>query len=131
MQDEVDLQRNQAVVATEAPEISGLSENKLASMLLKRRQQEYKDRDYDSDDDLRKEMLTYDDRLTFVNKVDYKLFHTEAVEKAKTADSEGKVDEDAEQQRLPIILHEREIMENIENFLVTIVCGETGSGKST
>ena len=66
-------------------------------MLLKRRQQEYKDRDYDSDDDLRKEMLTYDDRLTFVNKVDYKLFHTEAVEKAKTADSEGKVDEDAEQ----------------------------------
>jgi len=33
--------------------------------------------------------------------------------------------------QLPIILHEREIMENIENFVVTIVCGETGSGKST
>jgi len=32
---------------------------------------------------------------------------------------------------LPIIMHEREIMENIENFVVTIVCGETGSGKST
>jgi len=32
---------------------------------------------------------------------------------------------------LPIVLHEREIMENIENFVVTIVCGETGSGKST
>ena len=29
------------------------------------------------------------------------------------------------------MLHEREIMENIENFMVTIVCGETGSGKST
>jgi ATP-dependent RNA helicase DHX37/DHR1 len=28
-------------------------------------------------------------------------------------------------------MHEREIMENIENFVVTIVCGETGSGKST
>jgi len=28
-------------------------------------------------------------------------------------------------------MHEREIMENIENFLFTIVCGETGSGKST
>ena len=33
--------------------------------------------------------------------------------------------------QLPIVLHEREIMENIENFIVTIVCGETGSGKST
>jgi len=32
---------------------------------------------------------------------------------------------------LPIVMHEREIMENIENFVVTIVCGETGSGKST
>lgn len=28
-------------------------------------------------------------------------------------------------------MHEREIMENVENFVVTIVCGETGSGKST
>jgi len=33
--------------------------------------------------------------------------------------------------QLPIIFHEREIMENIENNVVTIVCGETGSGKST
>lgn len=33
--------------------------------------------------------------------------------------------------QLPIVMHEREIMENIENFVVTIVCGETGSGKST
>ena len=52
------------------PEISGLSENKLAALLLKRKQQDYKDREYDSDDDLRKEMLTYDDRLTFVNHTD-------------------------------------------------------------
>lgn len=37
------------------PGVSGLSENKLASLLLKRRLQDYKDRDYDSDDDLRKE----------------------------------------------------------------------------
>lgn len=36
-----------------------------------------------------------------------------------------------DQQKLPIVLHEREIMENIDNFMVTIVCGETGSGKST
>ncbi len=33
--------------------------------------------------------------------------------------------------KLPIVFHEREIMENIENNIVTIVCGETGSGKST
>ena len=39
--------------------------------------------------------------------------------------------EEASQDKLPIVLHEREIMENIENFMVTIVCGETGSGKST
>jgi len=32
---------------------------------------------------------------------------------------------------LPIVFHEREIMESLENNLVTIVCGETGSGKST
>ena len=32
---------------------------------------------------------------------------------------------------LPIIYHEREIMENVINNIVTIVCGETGSGKST
>jgi HrpA-like RNA helicase len=29
------------------------------------------------------------------------------------------------------VLHEREIMEQVENFVVTVVCGETGSGKST
>ena len=79
-------------------------------------------------------MLTYDDRLTFVNKLDSKLFCTENKaekdDKDKTAATVDKEQEDAEQ-RLPIILHEREIMENIENFLVTIVCGETGSGKST
>jgi HrpA-like RNA helicase len=33
--------------------------------------------------------------------------------------------------KLPIIYHEREIMENVINNIVTIVCGETGSGKST
>ena len=32
--------------------------------------------------------------------------------------------------KLPIVFHEREIMENIENNIVTIICGETGSGKS-
>ena len=32
---------------------------------------------------------------------------------------------------LPVFMHEREILEGIENNLVTIICGETGSGKST
>ena len=43
-----------------------------------------------------------------------------------------KVEEDKEEKKaLPIIYHEREIMESLENNIVTIVCGETGSGKST
>ena len=33
--------------------------------------------------------------------------------------------------KLPIVFHEREILENIVNNVVTIICGETGSGKST
>ena len=33
--------------------------------------------------------------------------------------------------KLPITFHEREIMENVEASLVTLICGETGSGKST
>ncbi len=32
---------------------------------------------------------------------------------------------------LPILSHEHEILELIENNLVSIICGETGSGKST
>ena len=61
-------------MASEKPEISGLSENKIAAFLYKQRQQDYKDREYDSDDDLRKEMMTFDDRLTFINKLDRKIF---------------------------------------------------------
>ena len=38
------------------------------------------------------------------------------------------MDKDA---KLPIVFHEREIMETLTNNIVTIVCGETGSGKST
>lgn len=32
---------------------------------------------------------------------------------------------------LPVKMHEREILESIEDNIVTVVCGETGSGKST
>ena len=32
---------------------------------------------------------------------------------------------------LPVRMKEREIMESIESNLVTVICGETGSGKST
>ena len=38
---------------------------------------------------------------------------------------------DEKENELPILFHEREIMESVETNLVTIVCGETGSGKST
>lgn len=40
-------------------------------------------------------------------------------------------EENSEQKELPIIFHEREIMESLTNNVVTLVCGETGSGKST
>jgi len=49
---------------------------------------------------------------------------TKTIEKVETGKEE-------EKNQLPIIYHEREIMESLENNLVTIVCGETGSGKST
>ena len=52
------------------------------------------------------------------------------VESTAKREKEKAANDDATSQ-LPIVLHEREIMENIENFIVTIVCGETGSGKST
>ena len=56
-------------------------------MLLKRRKQDLKDREYDSDDDLRKEMTTYDDRMTYVNKADLKVFgKDQPVKKNQTAD---------------------------------------------
>ena len=49
--------------------------------------------------------------------------------KSKTSKVRGlNQDKDA---KLPIIFHEREIMENIESNVVSILCGETGSGKST
>jgi ATP-dependent RNA helicase DHX37/DHR1 len=55
------------------------------------------------------------------------------VQEAKNiVDSEIKEETGKEEKKeLPIIFHEREIMESLENNIVTIVCGETGSGKST
>ena len=50
---------------------------------------DYKDRDYDSDDDIKKEMMTYDDRLTFINQVDLKLFG-KPEDEVKPEDSEQK-----------------------------------------
>ena len=38
---------------------------------------------------------------------------------------------DKARRSLPVFMHEREILEGVENNLVTIICGETGSGKST
>ena len=35
---------------------------------------DHKDREYDSDDEIKAAMKTYDDRLTFINKVDARTF---------------------------------------------------------
>ena len=94
------MQKSSLALASEKPEITGLSENKIAAFLYKQRQQEYKDREYDSDDDLRKEMMTFDDRLTYINKLDQKIFGSSskkeeekpkktADEKATTAEAAG------------------------------------------
>jgi hypothetical protein len=33
---------------------------------------DYRDREHDSDDELKQEMMTYDDRLTIINRCDYR-----------------------------------------------------------
>ena len=102
------------------------------------------------DDDNKKEVQIKDERLEYINKFDSKK-HTElqkageSRERKMSSEMMPGEDEDKYKNRtskvkglnqdteakLPIIFHEREIMENIENNVVTIVCGETGSGKST
>lgn len=84
---------------------------------------------------------TCDKRILFINEKDAGHFKTEVQKpgsssqlweeevQKRTSKVRG-LNQDKEAQ-LPIIFHEREIMENIENNVVTIVCGETGSGKST
>ena len=65
--------------------------------MQKREALDYKDRDYDSDDDVRKEMMTFDDRLTFINNVDRKLFGKDKEEvqnPVKEEKKEGEVDEE-------------------------------------
>ena len=71
--------------------------------LARQKEIDFKDREYDSDDDLKKSMMTYDDRLTFINKFDADLYRaTDRPLGAQIAQKESK---------LPIVLHEREIME--------------------
>lgn len=91
---------------------------------------DYKDREYDSDDDIRAQMMTYDDRLSIINKIDHMNFKNLSAKNGKPFTETAQV-KTTTNNELPIIMHEREIMENIQNFVVTIVCGETGSGKST
>jgi HrpA-like RNA helicase len=82
-----------------------------------------------------------DKRLAFINEADSKHFPNEAEAGVKDVELQDdnfrahgqkvrglNLDADV---KLPIVFHEREIMENIENNIVSIVCGETGSGKST
>ena len=73
-------------------------------------------------------MMTFDDRLTLINRLEFQNYVNSVggLENVVTTQTDNVNDT-----QLPIVMHEREIMENIENFVVTIVCGETGSGKST
>lgn len=73
-------------------------------------------------------MMTVDDRLALINKLDYQNYLNS---KDKVGYPEKVTSLRQNDTNLPIVMHEREIMENVENFVVTIVCGETGSGKST
>ena len=79
-------------------------------------------------------MRQQNEKLRFINKFDSEKFSQPALieksVKVNTSLAENDTKED-EKKQLPIIFHEREIMESLENNIVTIVCGETGSGKST
>jgi len=68
--------------------------------------------------------MAFDDRLHLINESDMKHFG-----QASRVVTENEIVEN--ENVLPIVMHERELMENIQNFVVTLVCGETGSGKST
>lgn len=92
--------------------------------------------------EIKETAVVNDKRLEYINLMDSKQFKTD-VSMNKTEVTELDMEEDKHKTskvrglnqdasaKLPIIYHEREIMENIENNIVTIVCGETGSGKST
>lgn len=67
-------------------------------------------------------------KLMFINKADSTKFKQINKQETQSKDDE---DNEEKENELPIIFHEREIMESLENNVVTIVCGETGSGKST
>ncbi len=95
----------------------------------KQQKLDYKDRDYDSDDDVKKDLLSFDEKLVFINDCDQKRFSSDGLKKRYPINADTEVVE--QENVLPIVMHERELMENIENFVVTLVCGETGSGKST
>lgn len=51
-----------------------LDEQRRLKRIARQQEIDFKDRDYDSDDDLKKAMMTYDDRLTFINKCDACVF---------------------------------------------------------
>lgn len=63
--------------------------------------------------------------LELINKTDFKKFGV-TIQKVERS-------QEIQQQRsgLPIIMQEREVIESVHNCLVTVLCGETGSGKST
>ena len=69
--------------------VSAKEQTKHEQLLEKRRKQDLKDKEYDSDDDLKKEMLTYDDRLSYINKIDRQIHGEVEKPKVKEVDKEA------------------------------------------
>lgn len=81
----------------------------------------------DSDEEVRdRDLKQVHPKLIAINKADAKQFPKMNKELPVANDLEKQ-----EESKLPIVFHEREIMDCIESNTVSIVCGETGSGKST
>ena len=99
---------------------------KMALSIMKRELKENQREEIDSDEEVKqRELKQNNEKLLFINRADALQF--------KSCPVKGDLDlENAlDRQELPIVFHEQQIMESLENNVVTIICGETGSGKST
>ena len=83
-----------------------LDETKVAKKMARQTAIDFKDREYDSDDEIKKNMKTYDERLTYINKYD-NLIYKHQTKKTDLGEIQSAIKDNG----LPIVLHEREIME--------------------
>ena len=114
-------------------ELKGEQLEQIYNALRRNINDEAKKQAIDSDEEAIKdrEMRQQNEKLRFVNKFDSEKYAMPTTNDKITAASNENETKDEGKKQLPIIFHEREIMESLENNIVTIVCGETGSGKST